>query len=261
MNDKAPLSNAATLRRLTVLALIPAVMIGLWAAGASEFLSLERLFERRAWLRRIVDDHWLEAAAAYAALHILAASLAVPRGPLAVGAGFLFGLAPGAIMGVVCATAGASLLFLAARSGLRLARLDRAGPRLERLRAGFNRDAWSWLLFMRLTPLFPFALATLSAAAFGARLSTLAWTTLVGVAPAALAWATAGAGLETALAAQAQAFDACLAAGGNDCRLDFSLASVLTPTMLAAFAAMACLALIPVIARRWRSSTVPGTNA
>ncbi|MBN9062970.1 MAG: hypothetical protein J0H41_11075, partial [Rhizobiales bacterium] len=136
----APLSNAARMRRLLALALVPGVLICFWAAGVNELLSPERLFEHRAWLRRTIDGNWPAAVAVYAAAHILAASLAAPGGLMTLAAGFLFGPTTGTLLGMGCAAAGAGLLLLAARRGLRLARLDRAAPLLERVRAGF-RDA------------------------------------------------------------------------------------------------------------------------
>jgi hypothetical protein len=65
---------------------------------------------------------------------------------------------------VVAATLGASLVFLLARTALAEPLAERAGPRLEKLRAGFQENAIAYLLFLRLVPAFPFWLVNLAPA-------------------------------------------------------------------------------------------------
>ena len=91
---------------------------------------------------------------------------------------------------------------------------ERAGPWLQKFRAGFQRDAISYLLFLRLVPVFPFWLVNLALATTGVRLWTFTWTTFVGIVPGAIAFALAGAGLDSIAQAQKRVYEACVAAGG-----------------------------------------------
>ena len=142
------------------------------------------------------------------------------------------------------------MIFLIARSAFGEYLTRRAGPMAARLAEGFRADAFSYLLFLRLVP-FPFWLVNLAPALFGVRLSTFVAATALGILPATLTFALFGAGLDSVIAAQESHYNACLAAGRADCRLDFDLSQVLTPTLLAgARSASRLLALIPAFVRR-----------
>jgi uncharacterized membrane protein YdjX (TVP38/TMEM64 family) len=159
--------------------------------------------------------------------------------------GFLFGPSSAASRRSP-ARLGATVVFLVA---------ERRGDGWRGVRAirgkaadGFRADAFSYLLF-RLVP-FPFWLVNLAPALFGVRLSTFIAATAIGILPATVTFAVFGAGLDSVIAAQEPQYNACLAAGRADCRVDFDLSQVLTPTLLCALGAFAVLALIPVVARR-----------
>jgi Uncharacterized conserved protein len=76
---------------------------------------------------------------------------------------------------VVAATAGATLLFLAARTAFGDSLRRRAGPWLRRLQEGFQADAFNYLLFLRLVPLFPFFVVNLVPAVIGVPLGPSCW--------------------------------------------------------------------------------------
>ena len=128
----------------------------------------------------------------------------------------------------------------------------RAGPRAAKLAQGFRDDAFNYLLFLRLVPAFPFFLVNLVPAFAGVRLTPFVAATALGIIPGAFAFAFAGTGLDSVIAAQKAAYDACLAAGRADCQLDFSAAGILTPQLIGALVALGLLALLPVVVKRWR---------
>jgi uncharacterized membrane protein YdjX (TVP38/TMEM64 family) len=136
---------------------------------------------------------------------------------------------------VVAATAGATLLFLAARSAVRDLLQPRVGPWLSKLQRGFAENELSYLLFLRLVPLFPFFVVNLVPAFLGVRLRSFVIATFLGIIPASFVFASVGAGLGSL-------FDA-----GRDCSLD----SVLTPQIILALAGLALLALVPVVYKRF----------
>src|SRR3546814_9128581 len=63
------------------------------------------------------------------------------------------------------------------------------------MRAGFQEDALSYLLVLRLIPLFPFWLVNLVPAFLGVSLKVFALGTLIGIIPGSLVYASVGNGL------------------------------------------------------------------
>ena len=78
--------------------------------------------------------------------------------------GFVFGRWVGTVLVVFAATIGATLVFLAARYIFADAARKRLGALGEKINAGFTENAFSYLLFLRLVPLFPFFLVNLAPA-------------------------------------------------------------------------------------------------
>ncbi|MGL5737015.1 MAG: TVP38/TMEM64 family protein [Beijerinckiaceae bacterium] len=252
MRPAAEPSSSPLLRwwPLAVMLAAAAVAYGL---GVHRYVSIEALVSHRAALKASIASHPVLAFAGFAGIYMVAVAFAFPIAALlTIAGGFLFGWFWGALGAMLGATAGAMVLFLAARTALGDMLRRRAGAAMTRIVEGFQDDAASYLLFLRLVPVFPFFIVNLAAAAMRAPVSTFAWTTLLGIAPATTAYALAGAGLDSILAAQTAAFDACVAGGGTGCKITFSPKSLLTPVMLAALAALGVIALIPVAIRRLR---------
>ena len=239
--------------------LLPLIVVIL-LAGAAYFavgrggISLEALVRHRMAIGAFVNAHRALAVFVYIALYTIAVALSVPGAVfLTVAGGFLFGLAVGASAAVIGATIGATLIFLIARSALGEPLLRRAGPRAAQLARGFRDDAFSYLLFLRLVPAFPFFLVNLVPAFAGVRLAPFVAATALGVIPGALVFALAGTGLDSVIAAQQAANGDCLAAGRNDCHMIFDAKDVLTPQLIGALVALGLLALVPVVVKRLRA--------
>ena len=217
-------------------------------------ISLEALVRNRLAIGAFVSEHRLLAVLAYIGIYIVAVALSLPGAVfLTVSGGFLFGLAVGASAAVIGATIGATLIFLVARTALGEPLLRRAGPRAAQLAQGFRDDAFSYLLFLRLVPAFPFFLVNLVPAFAGVRLVPFVAATALGVIPGALVYAFAGTGLDSVIAAQQAANSGCLSAGRTDCHMIFDAKDVLTPQLIGALIALGLLALVPVVVKRLRA--------
>ena len=121
-----------------------------------------------------VDAHLFGALATFAALYVAVVSLSLPVGNhpdhrrrvLVVrrhhrrSCGTPSAADPGALV----------FTLLIARSAIGDFLVRRAGPRLATLAEGFRDDAFHYLLFLRLVPLFPFFLVNLAPAIVGVRL-------------------------------------------------------------------------------------------
>jgi len=171
------------------------------------------------------------AALAYLAIYAAAVTLSVPGAViLTLTGGFLFGALFGMLLTVLGATIGATLVFLFARKIFGENALDRFGAPAQRLAEGIRRNAASYLLVLRLVPLFPFFLVNLVPAFVGVRLSVYVLTTFFGIMPGTAVFSLAGAGLGSILDA-----------GGT-----LDLGSILTPQMIAALLGLAALSLAAI---------------
>jgi uncharacterized membrane protein YdjX (TVP38/TMEM64 family) len=241
-------------RRWAPLAVLLAAIAAAYASGLHKYLTLGTIADNRDELMRFVNDNFLVAAIIFMATYATAVALSLPGAlVLTIVGGFLFGWLLGGTMTVVAATAGAIVIFLVARTSLGETLANRAGPWMDRLRTGFRKDAFSYLLFLRLVPVFPFWLVNIAPALAGVPLSVYAITTLIGIIPGTFAFAVLGSGLDSIIEAQKQVHDQCVAARGEDqCTFSLDASALVTPQLLAAFAALGFVALIPIAVRKWR---------
>lgn len=171
--------------------------------GGRHWLDLEVLAaHREALIAFTRDTGALASASIYMAIYAIAVAVSLPGATvLTLAGGFLFGTLLGSVYAVTGATLGACAVFLAARSAVGGALRNRAGPRLARLADGFRRDAFHYMLFLRLVPVFPFWLVNLAPAVLGVPFATYALATLIGIVPGAVVYASLGAGTGSVVAA------------------------------------------------------------
>lgn len=210
-----------------------------FALDLDSYVTFDAIRQNRAWLVAQVRDNSVLAALAFITVYATVVALSLPGAAtvLSVTGGFLFGQWLGTAWNVAAATLGATLLFLAARTAFADLLHRKAGPWLHRLEAGFRENALSYLLFMRLVPLFPFFVVNLVPAFLGVRLRTFVAATFFGIIPGAFVYTSVGVGLGSVFES------------GDS----FSLRGILTPQILLALAGLAALALIPVAYRTLRA--------
>lgn len=227
---------AAPLRRLLLLAVFIGGFAAFWLLGGREWLSLDALRENRdaliGWTERNRGLAVLSAMAAYAA----AVALSVPGAVvLSLATGLLFGRWLGTAIIVAAATLGATLVFLAARYLFADWARGRLPAKAQSLIAGFDRNAFHYLLFLRLVPVFPFWLVNLAPAFTRVRLRTYVAATALGIIPGSFVFANLGRQLG---------------------RIE-SLDELLSVGTLGALALLGLLALVPVLVNRTRSTPTP----
>jgi uncharacterized membrane protein YdjX (TVP38/TMEM64 family) len=234
-SGKAAPTASYSARRLLPLAVLIAGAAAFFLFGLDQYLSFDALRRERGALVAWVNAYPLLAPVGYAAAYAVVVAFSLPiAAPMSLLAGFLFGIWVGVPVVAVGATVGAILVFLAARTAIGETLRARAGPRLQKLEAGFRRNALSYMLFLRLIPLFPFWLVNLAPALLGVPLSTFAIGTAIGVLPGVFVFVNVGRGLGTI-------FDA----GGT-----LALNTILTPDIIGALCLLAALALGPAIYKR-----------
>lgn len=239
----------APLLRWGALCLLAGLTLTGYLNGWHEALSLSGLIRHREALATYVSGNRLEAMAVFTLAYAAVVAMSFPGGVLlTVAAGAMFGWWMGGLVAVTGATVGATLVFLIARSSLGAVLARRAGPFVRKLSDGFRRDAASYLLFLRLTPVFPFWLVNIAPALFQVPLGIYVLTTAIGILPGTFAFAMVGSGFDSVIAAQ-EALDPGCAARGT-CRV--SLTALLTPQLVTALVVMGLVALLPVGLRLWR---------
>lgn len=222
-------------RRLwLVLAALGAFFLLRWS-GLAAFLSLDTLKAHRETLSALVTGNIVLASLAYVAVYIAAVAFSLPGAVfLTLSGGFLFGAALGTLLTVTGATIGATLIFVFAKAIFGESALDRFGAPAARLADGIRRNAGSYLLVLRLVPLFPFFLVNLVPAFVGVGIGTYVVTTFIGIIPGTAVFSLAGAGL-----------GAVLDQGGS-----VSVGSILTPEIIAGLLGLALLSLAAIPLRK-----------
>jgi uncharacterized membrane protein YdjX (TVP38/TMEM64 family) len=230
-----PVPHRFSLRRLIPLGLLILAGAIFVLAGGRRYLTFVALAEHRDFLNDLVARGGVLAAIGFIVGYAGLTALSVPGAMLmTLASGFLFGVWFGTVYALIGATLGAGAGFLAARAGL-AGLAERAGPRVQRLEAGFREDAFSYLLCLRLVPIFPFWLVNLAAGAIGMRLWIYLTATFFGMIPGAFVYASLGNGVS-----------ALIAAGQHP---DHYM--IFRPTILLPLLGLAALALLPVVYKRW----------
>jgi len=237
MTESSAPPPAWSAKRLVLLFLLAAGLIAFLALDLGRFFTLESLRENREALLAYVAMAPILAVLAFAAIYVTAVSFSLPIGTLlTVAGGFLFGALAATGIVVACATLGATIVFLIARTALGEPLRARAGPAIRKMEAGFAKNAFNYLLALRLIPVFPFFLVNLAPAFLGVRLPTFALATLLGIVPGTFVYASVGNGLG-ALFDRGETPD---------------LRIVFEPEILVPIVGLALLALLPVFARLFR---------
>ncbi|KAB7742926.1 TVP38/TMEM64 family protein [Parvibaculum sedimenti] len=238
MEQSAPeAARRFSIRRLWPLAIL-ALGFGLFfALGLHRYVTLDTLRDNRQALTQWVEANRLWAIVVYMGLYALMVAFSLPGALVAtLTGGFLFGAVLGGAATVVAATAGATVLFIAAKSALGDLLRAKAGSAVARMEEGFRANAFSYLLFLRLVPAFPFWLVNLAPAFLGVRLSTFVGATFIGIVPGTFVFASLGAGL-----------GAVFERGEEP-----NLGLIFEPRVILPILALALLSLVPALYRRFR---------
>jgi uncharacterized membrane protein YdjX (TVP38/TMEM64 family) len=214
---------------------IIAIVMGL-AIGAffwfdlDAYLTLETVKANRDRFLVFTGEHRAAAVASFIVTYSLVTGLSLPGATiLTLVGGFLFGSLWGTVFVNLGATSGATLAFLTARYLLRGWVEQKFGQKLGPIQDGFAKNAFSYLVTLRLVPLFPFFLVNLVSGLTRVRLSTYVGATALGIIPGSFVYAYAGRQLGTI----------------------HSLKEIVPPNVILAFTLLGLLALVPMLYRRF----------
>lgn len=212
---------------LIILALLSAFYFKLF-----HYLNFETLQQYHQILYQWTNKNYALAVISFILIYIFAIAISIPGAIfLTLTGGFLFGLLWGTIYVMISATIGATLLFLAVNTAIGKWLENRATPWIKKMELGFKRDAFYYLLTLRLIPLFPFWLVNIVPALLNIPLRIFISATLIGIIPGTFIYVSVGNGLN-------HIFEV----GGK-----LNLGIIFTPPILLPLMGLAILSLLPVV--------------
>jgi uncharacterized membrane protein YdjX (TVP38/TMEM64 family) len=200
--------------------------------GGAQWLNLETIKIHRAELLKFTANNYFTMLLLSVLVYAAATALSIPGALLlSLTVGFLFGRWVGTLVIVLAATVGATLVFLAARYLFAEAAQRKAGGLAKKMIEGFKENAFNYLLFLRLVPLFPFWLVNLVPAFTPIRVRTYVAATALGIIPGSFVFANLGQSLG---------------------RIE-SIEQLVSGEILAALALLGLFALIPIAVNRLKT--------
>ncbi|OQW66592.1 MAG: TVP38/TMEM64 family protein [Nitrospira sp. ST-bin4] len=214
-----------------VIAAVIAVAIGAFLYfDLGQYLSLDALKQNRDQLLAFTESNYAASVAIFILTYIVVTGLSLPGAViLTLAGGFVFGGVIGTLFVNLGATTGATLAFLAARYLLRDWVEQKFGRWIEPVQQGFAKNAFSYLLTLRLIPLFPFFVVNLVSGLTRVNVGTYVAATAIGIIPGSFVYAYAGRQLGTIN----------------------SLKEIASPNVIGAFLLLGLLALAPIVYKKF----------
>lgn len=218
--------------KIAIAAVIVVAIGAFFYLDLGRFLSLAALKDNRDKLLSFTEANYASSAALFILAYIAVTGLSLPGAViLTLAGGFLFGSLFGMIFVNVGATTGATLAFLTARYLLRDTVEQKFGKWIAPLQEGFSRNAFSYLMTLRLIPLFPFFVVNLVSGLTRMNLGSYVAATAIGIIPGSFVYAYAGRQLGTIN----------------------SLKEIASPNVIGAFVLLGLLALVPTVYNKFKS--------
>ena len=200
-------------------------------------MSLESFRTRYVEIIKFIQSEYYLSILIFIGVYVFSTALSIPGALiLTMIGGFLFGAVLGALFSLIGATVGASILFIAARSAFGELFKPKIGSSLEKMRNELTQNAFFYLLFLRLAPVFPFFVVNIAPAFLNISFSNYFFASFLGMIPGAAVYALMGSGLNETLA-PGEGFDI------PNVSFEF----------LAGLVGLAILSLIPILIRRWKN--------
>jgi uncharacterized membrane protein YdjX (TVP38/TMEM64 family) len=216
--------------KIAVILAIGVAVAAFFYFDLDRFLSLQALKDNRDDLLSFTETHSAVAAALFVLVYVAVTGLSLPGAViLTLAGGFLFGAVWGTLFVNLGATTGATLAFLASRYVLHDWVERKFGKWLGPVQQGFAQNAFSYLMTLRLIPLFPFFVVNLVSGLTRMNIGMYVAATALGIIPGSFVYAYAGRQLGTIN----------------------SLKDIASPGVIGAFVLLGLLALVPSLYKKW----------
>jgi uncharacterized membrane protein YdjX (TVP38/TMEM64 family) len=195
------------------------------------YFNFEAFKDHQNFLEGFIGQNFLLSLLIYVVLYIVIVSLSIPGASfMTLIGGFLLGQWVGTISAVIAATIGATILFLSAKMASSDLFSQKSASWVGTMQKGFQRNAFSYLLTLRLIPIFPFVLVNLAAAFFQIPIRTFCLGTFIGIIPGSFVYVSIGVAFREVIQ-----------------QPEFSPNIILDPKILIALTGLGILSLLPVV--------------
>jgi len=227
-------SSSSNLGKISIAISITLAIGAFFYFDLGRFLSLTVLKDNRDSLLAFTEANFAAAVGIFIIAYAIATGLSLPGAViLTLAGGFLFGAVFATLCVNIGATTGAALAFLTARYLLRDTVEQKFGKWLGPFQEGFAKNAFSYLLTLRLIPLFPFFVVNLVSGLTRVNVGTYVAATAIGIIPGSFVYAYAGRQLGTIN----------------------SLKEIASPNVVGAFVLLGLLALVPVVYKKYAAKS------
>jgi uncharacterized membrane protein YdjX (TVP38/TMEM64 family) len=219
------------IRVLLVLAVVLAWFV-FYKLELGSYLTFANIKNQQAVFLSYAQDKFFLAIIFFSLTYILVTALSLPGATiLTLAGGMIFGAFTGTLITVISATFGATLAFLSARFLFGNWVLKKYEKQLGAFNKGITENGFSYLLFLRLVPMFPFFLINLAMGVTKIRTRDFFLASIIGMLPGSFVYCNAGTQL----------------ASIN------SLNDLVSTRVLVSFFLLGCLALVPLVYKKVRS--------
>ncbi len=188
--------------KLIALATFLLLIIIINFSGYFSFINLHIISTNYLSIQDFINSNFYIACLFFIFIYIIAVLIVMPGAwLLTFTGGFFFGWIIGSILTVFGATIGACVLFIFSKSffGEYLNRkIKNNKGMLSKFEKNIKENAFNYLLFMRLMPLFPFVFVNVAPALLEVKFFTYIVTTFLGIIPATIVYSLLGSGASDA---------------------------------------------------------------
>ena len=184
--------------KLIALATFLLLIIIINFSGYFSYLNLHQISSNYLFIENYIDSHFFSACLIFILVYILAVIVVMPGAwLLTFSGGFFFGWIIGSFLTIIGATIGACILFILSKSILGKylnQKIKNKKGVLANFEKNINDNAFNYLLFMRLMPLFPFVFVNIAPSLLGIGFFVFFITTCLGIIPATIIYSLLGSG-------------------------------------------------------------------
>lgn len=222
-----------SLQKKIVIGLLCLVVLILvfYYVGLARYFSLESIKTNAAYLKNRVEKNYFSSVLIFLLISTTLIAFTLPvTGPVAVVAGFLFGLLPAVFYTMIAAIIGTAISFLVVRYAMSHVMHDQYRAQLDTFKTQLHSYGHTYLISLQLLTVVPYFVINTLAALAGIPFTTFMWTTAIGSLPVVVIYAFAG----------------------RQLYMIQSWRDILSINMLLLLLMLALLALLPIIIRRFR---------
>ncbi len=226
------------IRRWLPLTMLASIFLLFFLFRLHHYLTFEAINQYQFLIKQWTIAHHGPAVTLYLLIFISLLACAIPGGTiLCLLGGFLFGIT-GFFYALFATTVGGLILCLAVRSAFGANVTKRRYQWIKNVEKGFQKNAFYYLLMLRVIPFCPCWVSNISAGALNVPIRTFLLATIIGVTPATLIYVLAG-----------QSLDKLIAAAPTQ-----GFALLTTPAILLPLIGLALLSLTPVLYKAIKKS-------